>query len=386
MRTYWVSGYRAPQVDPQYYAFRWITLLLTQEFPFPDCVRLWDSLLGDPAGRTDCLLRLCTAMLLHIRDDLLAVRFRPHSQESGYFNGFLYVSSRCADVPLGLEHQSKVVSHVDEGRCTVLRGALCLVARCSAMWTASAALDCVCLRLHEIVTWPCGWVHAVWCTWWMGGLFRRYSVILFRVEGLCCWGFGMGERSLWYIHGLSTWSVLNVIGLGEQSGRYRTLLNVPYMGVGDWSLLYAIGLGDRSCGMDKGCVNGFCCTYWCWMNGVCCTHMASVWLDGLHFAWVSKRVYIARAGCFKNLHDWQKLHLSTSRKEKLAVLQAFKHAEIQACNVIWSCICSLPFTVNERGLEARADGLISSRIWLRVSHCRRALQDPPVCQSYVRKR
>lgn len=61
-------------MDPQFYAFRWITLLLTQEFPFPDSVRLWDSLLGDPAGRTDCLLRLCTAMLLHIRDDLLAVR------------------------------------------------------------------------------------------------------------------------------------------------------------------------------------------------------------------------------------------------------------------------------------------------------------------------
>ena len=26
------------QMNPQFYAFRWITLLLTQEFPFPDAV------------------------------------------------------------------------------------------------------------------------------------------------------------------------------------------------------------------------------------------------------------------------------------------------------------------------------------------------------------
>lgn len=53
---------------------RWITLALTQEFSFPDAMRLWDSLLSDPAGRTDCLLRLCTAMLLHVRQQLLEVR------------------------------------------------------------------------------------------------------------------------------------------------------------------------------------------------------------------------------------------------------------------------------------------------------------------------
>ncbi len=52
---------------------RWLTLALTQEFPFPDALRLWDSLLSDPAGRSDCLLRLCTAMLLHVRQELLQV-------------------------------------------------------------------------------------------------------------------------------------------------------------------------------------------------------------------------------------------------------------------------------------------------------------------------
>lgn len=64
------------QVNPQFYAFRWITLLLTQEYSFPDVVRLWDTLLTDPGGRADCLLRVCIAMLVHVRAELLAVRMQ----------------------------------------------------------------------------------------------------------------------------------------------------------------------------------------------------------------------------------------------------------------------------------------------------------------------
>ena len=67
------SGMLGTQVNPQFFAFRWITLLLTQEFPFPDAVRLWDTLLSDPAGRTECLLQLCIAMLMNIRNELLEV-------------------------------------------------------------------------------------------------------------------------------------------------------------------------------------------------------------------------------------------------------------------------------------------------------------------------
>jgi hypothetical protein len=59
------------QVDPQFFAFRWITLLLTQEFPFPDAVRIWDTLLSDPGGRADCLLRVCVALLVNVRQQLL---------------------------------------------------------------------------------------------------------------------------------------------------------------------------------------------------------------------------------------------------------------------------------------------------------------------------
>lgn len=38
------------QINPQFYAFRWITLLLTQEFNFADCLHIWDTLLSDPEG------------------------------------------------------------------------------------------------------------------------------------------------------------------------------------------------------------------------------------------------------------------------------------------------------------------------------------------------
>ncbi|KAE8674689.1 Tetratricopeptide repeat-like superfamily protein isoform 1 [Hibiscus syriacus] len=38
------------KVNPQFYAFRWITLLLTQEFNFVDILYIWDTLFSDPEG------------------------------------------------------------------------------------------------------------------------------------------------------------------------------------------------------------------------------------------------------------------------------------------------------------------------------------------------
>lgn len=72
-----LGGVQTPHllpVSPSAVCRSWITLALTQEFSFPDALRLWDTLLSDPAGRTDCLLRLCIAMLLHVREELLQVR------------------------------------------------------------------------------------------------------------------------------------------------------------------------------------------------------------------------------------------------------------------------------------------------------------------------
>ena len=58
------------KVSPSFYGFRWITLLMTQEFDLPDVLRLWDSLLSD-TRRFDFLIYFCATMVLAIRDDLL---------------------------------------------------------------------------------------------------------------------------------------------------------------------------------------------------------------------------------------------------------------------------------------------------------------------------
>ncbi|GAA0183748.1 GTPase-activating protein [Lithospermum erythrorhizon] len=63
------------KVNPQFYAFRWITLLLTQEFNFADSFLIWDTLLSDPEGPQETLLRVCCAMLIIVRKRLLAGDF-----------------------------------------------------------------------------------------------------------------------------------------------------------------------------------------------------------------------------------------------------------------------------------------------------------------------
>lgn len=60
-------------MDPQFYAFRWVTLLLSQEFSFPDVLRIWDTVLSDPHGRMDCMMRICTAMILNVKPRLMQV-------------------------------------------------------------------------------------------------------------------------------------------------------------------------------------------------------------------------------------------------------------------------------------------------------------------------
>ncbi|CAJ2668223.1 TBC1 domain family member 13-like isoform X4 [Trifolium pratense] len=62
-------------VNPQFYAFRWITLLLTQDFSFVDILRIWDTLISDPDGPQETLLRVCCAMLILVRRRLLAGDF-----------------------------------------------------------------------------------------------------------------------------------------------------------------------------------------------------------------------------------------------------------------------------------------------------------------------
>uniref|UniRef100_A0ACD6A822 Uncharacterized protein n=1 Tax=Avena sativa TaxID=4498 RepID=A0ACD6A822_AVESA len=68
------------KVYPQYYAFRWITLLLTMEFSFNVCIHIWDAILGDPEGPPDTLLRICCAMLILVRKRLLVGDFTANIQ------------------------------------------------------------------------------------------------------------------------------------------------------------------------------------------------------------------------------------------------------------------------------------------------------------------
>lgn len=58
-------------VNPQFFAFRWITVLFCQDLDgIASIMRTWDYLLGDEDGCPDALMRLCTAMLL-VRGPLL---------------------------------------------------------------------------------------------------------------------------------------------------------------------------------------------------------------------------------------------------------------------------------------------------------------------------
>ena len=61
-------------IRPQYFSFRWLTLMLSQEFPLPEVLRIWDSLLADES-RSKFLIDVCAAMILLIRQDLLTNEF-----------------------------------------------------------------------------------------------------------------------------------------------------------------------------------------------------------------------------------------------------------------------------------------------------------------------
>uniref|UniRef100_A0A7E4W6M4 TBC1 domain family member 13 n=1 Tax=Panagrellus redivivus TaxID=6233 RepID=A0A7E4W6M4_PANRE len=62
------------QIQPQFYVFRWILLLLSQEFSLPDLITLWDAVFAS-TDRIDCVQSICLVMLNEIREDLLAGDF-----------------------------------------------------------------------------------------------------------------------------------------------------------------------------------------------------------------------------------------------------------------------------------------------------------------------
>ena len=78
-------------------SFRWLTLMLSQEFPLPDVLRIWDSLLSDET-RSDFLIDVCTAMILVIRDEILINDFADNMKllqvrTPNFFSGFVLSST-----------------------------------------------------------------------------------------------------------------------------------------------------------------------------------------------------------------------------------------------------------------------------------------------------
>ncbi|EPR64594.1 TBC domain-containing protein [Toxoplasma gondii GAB2-2007-GAL-DOM2] len=62
-------------VDPQFYALRWLLLLLTQEFQLPDVLVLWDAFIADDGWPLPLLYYVCVSMILWLRPALLAGDF-----------------------------------------------------------------------------------------------------------------------------------------------------------------------------------------------------------------------------------------------------------------------------------------------------------------------
>ncbi|XP_071713410.1 uncharacterized protein [Rutidosis leptorrhynchoides] len=92
------------KVNPQFYAFRWITLLLTQDFSFSDSLQIWDLLLSDPEGPQETLLRVCCAMLILVRRRLLAGDFTANlkllqSYPATNISHLLYVANKLRSHP-----------------------------------------------------------------------------------------------------------------------------------------------------------------------------------------------------------------------------------------------------------------------------------------------
>jgi len=66
-------------MNPQFYGFRWITLLLSQEFDLPEVIQLWDCLFSDE-NRFQFLLYCCCAMISCVRNRILENDFAPNLQ------------------------------------------------------------------------------------------------------------------------------------------------------------------------------------------------------------------------------------------------------------------------------------------------------------------
>jgi len=57
-------------IDSHFYAYRWLTTLLSREFLLPDTIRLWDSMFAS-THKENFLRYVCVTMVMYVREDLL---------------------------------------------------------------------------------------------------------------------------------------------------------------------------------------------------------------------------------------------------------------------------------------------------------------------------
>ncbi|KAL8452209.1 hypothetical protein Emed_001516 [Eimeria media] len=62
-------------VEPQFYALRWLLLMLTQEFEMPDVLALWDGFIADSGRPLPLLYYVCVSMIIWLKPALLAGDF-----------------------------------------------------------------------------------------------------------------------------------------------------------------------------------------------------------------------------------------------------------------------------------------------------------------------
>jgi len=62
------------RLDMEFYSFRWLTLILSQEFDLPTILRLWDTIFSY-SDRCEILLYICCAMIVEIKEEILVGDF-----------------------------------------------------------------------------------------------------------------------------------------------------------------------------------------------------------------------------------------------------------------------------------------------------------------------
>jgi hypothetical protein len=62
-------------LPPEYYAFRWITLMFSQDFTTPDVLSMWDFLLSFREDLDAVVLFVAVAMAILVRDKIIGVEF-----------------------------------------------------------------------------------------------------------------------------------------------------------------------------------------------------------------------------------------------------------------------------------------------------------------------